>query len=179
MRARTSWPARSCRRQRPRREGDQAHPIRRIALDRETVVDLADHLRRSHELAAQFGVEFGESGYVFSYQPGRSAPWRPDVATARFERLSARAGLPTVRLHDLRQYVATRLIGAGVSVRTVSGRLGHANPATTLSVYSHFLQAADQQAARCWATFSTVRWSIRAVASDKAICDERRLALKA
>ena len=126
----------------------KTHAIRRIALDRGTVVDLADHLYRSHELAGQFGVDFGDSGYVFSYQPDRSAPWRPDVATARFERLRDRAGLPTVRLHDLRHYVATRLIGAGVSVRTVSGRLGHANPATTLSVYSHFLQAADQQAAQ-------------------------------
>jgi integrase len=38
-------------------------------------------------------------------------------------------------------------MAAGVPVRTVSGRLGHANPATTLSVYAHFVEASDQDAA--------------------------------
>lgn len=32
-------------------------------------------------------------------------------------------------------------------VRTVSGRLGHANAATTLNVYAHFLEASDREAA--------------------------------
>jgi integrase len=52
-----------------------------------------------------------------------------------------------MRLHDLRHFTATRLIAAGVPVRTVSGRLGHANPSTTLSVYAHFVEASDQAAA--------------------------------
>lgn len=47
----------------------------------------------------------------------------------------------------MRHYVATRLIAAGVSVRTVSGRLGHSNSATTLNIYSHFVEATDQDAA--------------------------------
>jgi integrase len=52
-----------------------------------------------------------------------------------------------VRLHDLRHYAATRLIAGGVPIRTVSGRLGHANAATTLGIYSHFVEASDQAAA--------------------------------
>jgi hypothetical protein len=52
-----------------------------------------------------------------------------------------------VRLHDLRHLHATQLLAAGVPVRTVSGRLGHANAATTLNVYGHFLEASDRQAA--------------------------------
>ena len=52
-----------------------------------------------------------------------------------------------VRFHDLRHFAATRLLASGVDVRTVSGRLGHANAATTLGVYAHFLQSADQAAA--------------------------------
>ena len=39
------------------------------------------------------------------------------------------------------------LLGAGVDVRTVAGRLGHRNPSTTLNVYAHFLPEADRQAA--------------------------------
>jgi len=39
------------------------------------------------------------------------------------------------------------LINAGLNVRAVASRLGHANPNVTLSVYSHALKSADRQAA--------------------------------
>jgi hypothetical protein len=32
-------------------------------------------------------------------------------------------------------------------VKTVSGRLGHARPATTLNIYAHFVPATDRTAA--------------------------------
>ena len=52
------------------------------------------------------------------------------------------------QLQDLRYYAATQLIAGGVDLRTVSGRIGHAGGgATTLRVYTHFLAAADRQAA--------------------------------
>ena len=50
-------------------------------------------------------------------------------------------------IRDRRHLHATQLLAAGVPVRTVSGRLGHANAATTLNVYAHFLQASDREAA--------------------------------
>jgi len=86
--------------------------------------------------------------FVFSYEPDCSAPWRPDGVTHRFTRLRAKAGLSVVRLHDLRHFVATRLLAAGVPVTTVAGRLGHARSATTLNVYGHFIAASDRDAAR-------------------------------
>jgi hypothetical protein len=42
------------------------------------------------------------SAFVFRYEPDGSRPWRPDVVTYAFGRLRDRAGLPGVRLHDLR-----------------------------------------------------------------------------
>ena len=51
------------------------------------------------------------------------------------------------RLHDLRHWSATVAIGQGPDVRTVAGRLGHANPAMTLRVYAHAFAAADQAVA--------------------------------
>ena len=67
--------------------------------------------------------------------------------TKHFVALRNSLGYDNMRLHDLRHFAATRLIAEGVPVRTVSGRLGHANPSTTLSVYSHFVEASDQDAA--------------------------------
>ena len=56
-------------------------------------------------------------------------------------------GLESVKLHDLRHCIATRLLAEGIPVRTVSGRLGHAKAATTLGVYAHFLAESDRDAA--------------------------------
>ena len=47
------------------------------------------------------------------------------------------------RLHDLRHWSATIGISSGHDVRTVAGRLGHANPAMTLRVYAHAVENAD------------------------------------
>jgi integrase len=49
--------------------------------------------------------------------------------------------------HDLRHFTATQLIGAGVDVRTVAGRLGHSDPSLTLRVYSHVIEERDRAAA--------------------------------
>jgi integrase len=84
---------------------------------------------------------------VFAGDVTGTTPWYPDSASRRFRRACDDAGLKDVRLHDLRHYVATRLLSAGVDVRTVAGRLGHRNAATTLNVYSHFVPEADQEAA--------------------------------
>lgn len=54
-----------------------------------------------------------------------------------------------MRLHDLRHAHASHLLAAGVNVKVVSERLGHASVAFTLDVYGHVLpgQQADAAAA--------------------------------
>ncbi len=86
-------------------------------------------------------------GFVFAQTADGSQPLHPDTITNGFRRLCDRAGIEGVRLHDLRHLHATQLLAAGVPVRTVSGRLGHANVSTTLNVYAHFLEASDREAA--------------------------------
>ncbi len=84
---------------------------------------------------------------MFSADVEGREPWYPDSVSRRFRTACRRVGLEGVRLHDLRHYVATRLLSAGGDVRTVAGRLGHRNAATTLNVYSHFVPEADREAA--------------------------------
>jgi hypothetical protein len=55
---------------------------------------------------------------------------------------------PPTTLHKLRHYSATELIRAGVDVRTVAGRLGHADGGTTLAYYAAWVCEADQRASR-------------------------------
>lgn len=128
-------------------KGTKTHAARRIALGESMVAALARHRDAMRDVAQVCELELGSRAYVFSYQPGGGAPWRPDGVTHRFDGLRRKAGLDHVRLHDLRHFAATRMLAGGVSVKTVAGRLGHANAAMTLNVYSHFLQASDREAA--------------------------------
>ena len=80
--------------------------------------------------------------------PTGQRAWRPDSANARWAKTRDAAGISaSVRLHDLRHFQATQLLNAGVPVPTVAARLGHADGTTTMKVYAHRTQRADQQAA--------------------------------
>ena len=125
----------------------KTHASRRVKLDPDTVEVLEAQYEIAKERAAVIGVKVGTSAFVFSHEPDGALPWRPDYLTKQFAAVRDGLGYYDVRLHDLRHFAATRLIAAGIPVRTVSGRLGHANASTTLSVYTHFLETSDDDAA--------------------------------
>jgi integrase len=102
-----------------------------VTLDRETV-RLWGKLRALYE-------EFGP--YVFNL--GENPP-SPDRIGWWWHRARLASGIDKKwRLHDLRHFSATVAISGGHDVRTVAHRLGHADPAMTLRVYAHAVQAAD------------------------------------
>lgn len=125
----------------------KTHAVRTVSLDATALDLLRAHRSRAAELMSHARRALPTSAHVFSHDPDGASRWRPDSTTRAFSVLCRRAGLDGVRLHDLRHYVATRLLASGVDVRTVAGRLGHRNAATTLNVYSHFLPEADRRAA--------------------------------
>jgi integrase len=67
--------------------------------------------------------------------------------TQTFIRARKSAGLDHFRLHDLRHFMATQMLSAGVAIRVVSARLAHARASTTLNVYAHAIPGADVEAA--------------------------------
>jgi integrase len=64
------------------------------------------------------------------------------------ERRCSRACMSGVRFHDLRHSHATDLLRAGVPVKVVSERLGHASITITLNTYAHVLPDMQDEAAR-------------------------------
>jgi integrase len=121
----------------------KTHANRRIALDPDTLEVFAEQYSY-----ASRATEALQDDYIFSRDNDGVVPWTPGTVTKRFASIREGLGYHNMRLHDLRHFAATRLMAAGIPVRTISGRLGHANPATTLTVYSHFVEASDQDAAR-------------------------------
>ena len=119
---------------------------RMVSLDRDTVVVLREHRRQQAEERLAAGSAWNDSGgLVFVSRWGE--PLHPDTVSGLMTKLIDRhnqAGpatlLPHARLHDLRHLHATTLLLAGVPVHVVAARLGHADPAVTLRVYSHVLR---------------------------------------
>jgi integrase len=120
---------------------------RRVALDPATVDSLLAHRRRASRRGRRCGRGLPADSYVVSQDADGGRPWRPDSTSRAFRHLCHEVGLDRLRLHDLRHFVATRLLASGVDVRTVSGRLGHSLPSTTLNVCAAFVPDADRRAA--------------------------------
>ena len=118
-----------------------------VALDQVALALLEQHRSRVLQWISQADSELSSNAFVFSPYVEATKPFRPDNVTSFFIRIRNEVGAPAVRLHDLRHFTATQLIGAGVDVRTVAGRLGHSDPSVTLRVYSHALEERDKAAA--------------------------------
>lgn len=86
---------------------------------------------------------------------GDGGPLRPLDVTRAFASAVRAYDLPRIRFHDLRHTHATLLLEAGVPIKVVSERLGHASVSTTLDIYAHVMPAADSDAA---ARFSATVW---------------------
>jgi integrase len=78
----------------------------------------------------------------------RGGPIRESKFVRRyFKPLLRKAGLPNIRLYDLRHLAATLALAAGVSPKVISEQLGHSSVAFTLDVYSHVLPHMQDAAA--------------------------------
>jgi integrase len=74
-------------------------------------------------------------------------PWVPNTFNTAFTRALRDAGVPHVRLHDLRHTFASTALEAGVDLKTVSNALGHSTIATTADVYAHVTDSLMRDAA--------------------------------
>lgn len=114
-----------------------------MEIDHATLAVVADYRAR---LGHSDGLPAGQ-GFVFSSVPDGSRPWLPNWATKQFIAARRQAGLDHFRLHDLRHFMATQMLAAGVPIATVSQRLSHARASTTLNVYAHAVPGGDRAAA--------------------------------
>jgi integrase len=131
-------------------EGDPktAAGRRAVALDKHTVRVLRAHHRRQLDQrrdALAAGREWVDSGYVFVRADG--LPINPNYATTRFRKLVQRAGLPPVRLHDLRHGAASLAHEAGADLKTLQDLLGHSSIVVTADTYTSVLPQVQRRCA--------------------------------
>jgi integrase len=118
---------------------------RTVSLDAGTVEVLRARKRRQAELRLLLGPAWVDSGLVFTKADGSALV--PDSASQRFDRLVARAGLPPVRLHDLRHLAASLTYRATKDLKPTSQMLGHSSTAITEQVYTSVFEDVEREAA--------------------------------
>jgi integrase len=126
--------------------GTKTHQIRRLALDELGAQILRNRWAYQVDLSERAGSPLAGNPFVLSYQAHAGIPVNPDTISHRFAALAARLEV-TCRFHDLRHFSVTTLIAAGVDIRTVATRHGHAQATMTLNRYAHALPASDREAA--------------------------------
>ena len=77
--------------------------------------------------------------------PLRESNWKRSVG---WRTAKASAGVPGVRVHDLRHTAASLWLAAGADPKVVQRVLGHATAAMTMDLYGHLVDASLWQAAR-------------------------------
>jgi integrase len=115
------------------------HSRRRIKLAGSTLGVLHEHRKKMTAKGLGTGTVFcdGKGGWLR----------KSNVRRRSFEPILKRAGLPSIRFHDLRHTTASLLLLANVHPKAVSERLGHSSIQVTVDVYSHLLPTTQDSAA--------------------------------
>ncbi|MFF5566190.1 tyrosine-type recombinase/integrase [Streptomyces sp. NPDC012623] len=117
---------------------------RRIALPTECINSHKIHRERQQEERQAAGTGWTDNRFVFNTPKGR--PLDPTNLSRRFSRLLHKAGLRTIRFHDLRHSTATLLLEQGVDLVVIKELLGHAHIGVTAGVYAHVRLRLQRQA---------------------------------
>lgn len=127
-----------------RRESTKGKRSRNIAITDSDISFISDYmkLQKAH-------IAFVESSTPLISLDG--SYMRPTSVSRSFTRMRRTLQLPQgITFHSLRHTHASWCLASGVDLKTLSERLGHADPATTLRIYSHLLPGRDRGAAEAF-----------------------------
>ena len=109
-----------------------------VTLPPDTIAVLEAHKRRQDGERVTAGELYNSGGLVFCNEIGGVIS--PMALHHVWRRLLTRAGVPRIRLHDLRHLHVSLLVQRGVDPRTIADRIGHTDAAFTLRRYSHMFE---------------------------------------
>lgn len=108
---------------------------RSIKVDRKTIEALQDWKREQNQERLRQGSRWIDEGAVFTQRNGKRMA--VESPTQWFNKMLKKNGLPHLNAHGLRHTTATQMITNGADVVSVSKRLGHSRPSTTMDIYAH------------------------------------------
>lgn len=122
-----------------------SHSRRNVRLAETAVQALQRHRVTQNRERLRMGSAWQDLDFVFADEAGGFIKeW--NLRKQSFLPLLQRAGLPTIRFHDLRHSAATLMMGQGVHPKIVSEMLGHSQVSITLDLYSHVTPTMQERA---------------------------------
>lgn len=120
---------------------------REISLPDFVVNALQEYYQYLNSYALENAGHYEDKGYIIVNQFGNVRhPASFSYHTFKKKLLPAAMISPKFRFHDLRHTHATWLLNAGVNVKVVSERLGHASVRITLETYAHVIKTMQESA---------------------------------
>lgn len=113
--------------------------FRAVPLSPDVLEGLRLHRQRQEAEQAALGVYWPKTDLVFVSEV--STPLNPDNLKRVRNDLMHKAGVPRVRLHDLRHLHASVAIRGGMDAKVLADRLGHARASFTLDRYTHLFES--------------------------------------
>jgi integrase len=96
---------------------------------------LRAHRERQEAERTAAGGRWKESGFVFTTRHGE--PMSPFSLTKYWHEVRTKAGVPSLRFHDLRHTAVSLLLALGVPPHVVREIAGHSDVKVTMTVYAH------------------------------------------
>ncbi|MDP7676324.1 MAG: tyrosine-type recombinase/integrase [Dehalococcoidales bacterium] len=126
------------------KEPKTRHSRRRVAMTPKLASFLREYKAERESVYWQLGKPLALDDLVFASIEGNS--FDPSLLSHEFARLSKKAGLESVRFHDLRHTFASLMLLRGAKPKVISEALGHASVAFTMDVYSHIIEGMQEEA---------------------------------
>ena len=120
--------------------------LRTIALSHDTLQRLREHRhgQRQERLAAGPAYDLS-CDLVLATAVG--SPLHPSNLNDAWKKITKKANVEGLRVHDLRHLHASMLLRQGVGLKTISARLGHSSISVTGDIYAHLTGDLEQEAA--------------------------------
>jgi integrase len=115
---------------------------------------LAKHRAEQQVDRLALGAAWRGADLVFTTTSG--TPLEPRNVSREWNHLRRQAGLPELRLHDLRHSCATILVALGIHPRVVMEMLRHSEIGITMNTYSHVAPPLQREAADALEATSSV-----------------------
>lgn len=118
---------------------------RTVAVPTNIIEALRAHKVQQNERRLALGVAWEDHALVFPAANGK--PLNPNNIVRDYNRWVVAAGVPRIRIHDLRHTQISILLASGVDINLVAEIAGHNKPSFTLDRYGHVLHRKRREGA--------------------------------
>jgi integrase len=120
---------------------------RTLPLPQDAVRALRAHRVRQLEERLAAGPDWRDGGFDLIFTNRTGGPIEPVNLHRAYKRLLTKAGLPSIRFHNLRHSAASLMLTQGVPIKTIQEILGHSSIAVTSGFYAHLDEQLKREAA--------------------------------